>query len=343
MAANPGVRDEMRRRQREWAEQARRRGDGGPRHRHGRVPRRRAQGVPRRLARGAGQPAVQGGRAELDYETVATDLARRDALDQGREHAPLREADRRRRDRHQRPHRRRDRRCRARSAGRLGWRRRRRRTTSRSNASSSHELRRGDDAGPAALVPRPARRVHRHRPHLLPGSACGGPRTCRPPGRSSWRPCTAPTSTRPSSRSSPSAGCATWARPRCGSRSSAPGSSAAPAASRSSVGTPTARRCGRARRCWPVASRWCCSPRAPARRGPIVRGVPRRRRLPVAQDRRADRAGRPRGHGRGHGQGREDGVAGDDDLRRRHADLPDAHARGRAGLAPGRRASSPRS
>ena len=31
--------------------------------------------------------------ADLDYETVATDLARRDALDQGREDSPLREAD----------------------------------------------------------------------------------------------------------------------------------------------------------------------------------------------------------------------------------------------------------
>ena len=31
--------------------------------------------------------------ADLSYETVATDLARRDALDQGREDSPLREAD----------------------------------------------------------------------------------------------------------------------------------------------------------------------------------------------------------------------------------------------------------
>jgi cytidylate kinase len=30
---------------------------------------------------------------DLSYETVAADLARRDALDQGREHDPLREAD----------------------------------------------------------------------------------------------------------------------------------------------------------------------------------------------------------------------------------------------------------
>ena len=30
---------------------------------------------------------------DLDYETVAADLARRDALDQGRAHDPLREAD----------------------------------------------------------------------------------------------------------------------------------------------------------------------------------------------------------------------------------------------------------
>ena len=30
---------------------------------------------------------------ELDYETVAADLARRDALDQGRDHSPLAAAD----------------------------------------------------------------------------------------------------------------------------------------------------------------------------------------------------------------------------------------------------------
>ena len=30
---------------------------------------------------------------DLDYETVAADIARRDALDQGRTHDPLREAD----------------------------------------------------------------------------------------------------------------------------------------------------------------------------------------------------------------------------------------------------------
>ena len=57
VAANPPCATEMRRRQREWAERPRRRGDRGPRHRHGRVPRRRAEGVPHRRARGAGRAA----------------------------------------------------------------------------------------------------------------------------------------------------------------------------------------------------------------------------------------------------------------------------------------------
>ena len=64
----------------------------GPRHRHGRVPRRRAQGVPHRRTRDAGRAGGRKEVTELDYETVAADLARRDALDQGRDDSPLAEA-----------------------------------------------------------------------------------------------------------------------------------------------------------------------------------------------------------------------------------------------------------
>ena len=71
---------------------ARRRRARGPRHRHGGVPRRRAQGVPDRRSRGAGRSAARKEVTDLDYETVAADLARRDALDQGREVSPLTEA-----------------------------------------------------------------------------------------------------------------------------------------------------------------------------------------------------------------------------------------------------------
>jgi cytidylate kinase len=92
VAANPGVRSEMVRRQREWAAE---RGGGVIEGRDiGSVvfpdavlkvylnarPDVRAE---RRAAEVTG----------LDYETVAADMARRDALDQGRETAPLRQAD----------------------------------------------------------------------------------------------------------------------------------------------------------------------------------------------------------------------------------------------------------
>ena len=92
VAANPGVRDELRRRQREWAEAH---GGGVIEGRDiGTVvfpdaelkvyltasPEARAQRRAREVT-------------ELDYETVAADIARRDALDQGREHSPLSEAD----------------------------------------------------------------------------------------------------------------------------------------------------------------------------------------------------------------------------------------------------------
>ena len=67
VAANPAVREEMRRRQREWVDEARRRGDRGPRHRHRRVPRRRPQGVPHRRAGDAG---ARGGRRRSPTSTT---------------------------------------------------------------------------------------------------------------------------------------------------------------------------------------------------------------------------------------------------------------------------------
>jgi cytidylate kinase len=92
VAANPEVREEMRRRQREWA--ARR--DGG-------VMEGRDIGTvvfpdaELKVYLDA-SPEVRASRrskevSELAYETVAADLARRDALDQGRAHGPLVEAD----------------------------------------------------------------------------------------------------------------------------------------------------------------------------------------------------------------------------------------------------------
>jgi CMP/dCMP kinase len=92
VAANPAVRTEMVRRQREWAE----------RHGGGVVEGRDIGSV---VFPGAelkvyltADPEVRAQRrsqevSDLDYETVAADLARRDALDQGRDVSPLVEAD----------------------------------------------------------------------------------------------------------------------------------------------------------------------------------------------------------------------------------------------------------
>ena len=91
VAANPGVREEMRRRQREWATKH----DGG-------VMEGRDIGTvvfpdaELKVYLDA-SPEVRASRrskevADLAYETVAADLARRDALDQGRTHGPLVEA-----------------------------------------------------------------------------------------------------------------------------------------------------------------------------------------------------------------------------------------------------------
>lgn len=92
VAANPRVRTEMRRRQREWASE---RGGG--------VMEGRDIGTvvfPDAVLKVYldAAPEVRAGRrskevSDLSYETVAADLARRDALDQGRTHDPLREAD----------------------------------------------------------------------------------------------------------------------------------------------------------------------------------------------------------------------------------------------------------
>ena len=92
VAANPEVRKQMRQRQREWATKH----DGG-------VLEGRDIGTvvfpdaELKVYLDA-SPEVRASRrsrevADLAYETVATDLARRDALDQGRSDSPLREAD----------------------------------------------------------------------------------------------------------------------------------------------------------------------------------------------------------------------------------------------------------
>jgi cytidylate kinase len=91
VAANPGVREEMRDRQRRWA-----RDHGGG------VMEGRDIGTvvfPDAVLKVYldAQPEVRAARrskevTDLDYEVVAADLARRDALDQGRDDSPLREA-----------------------------------------------------------------------------------------------------------------------------------------------------------------------------------------------------------------------------------------------------------
>jgi cytidylate kinase len=91
VAANPGVRENMRARQREWAAA---RGGGVIEGRDiGTVVFPDASLKVFLTA----SPDVRAGRrakevADLDYETVAADLARRDALDQGRDDSPLVEA-----------------------------------------------------------------------------------------------------------------------------------------------------------------------------------------------------------------------------------------------------------
>ncbi len=91
VAANPGVRKEMVRRQQEWATA---RGGGVLEGRDiGTVVFADAELKVFLTAR----PEVRAARrskevADLDYETVAADIARRDALDQGREASPLEEA-----------------------------------------------------------------------------------------------------------------------------------------------------------------------------------------------------------------------------------------------------------
>jgi cytidylate kinase len=92
VAANPRVRAEMRRRQREWATE---RGGGVMEGRDiGTVV---FPDAALKVYLDA-KPEVRAARRskeveDLSYETVASDLARRDALDQGREDGPLREAD----------------------------------------------------------------------------------------------------------------------------------------------------------------------------------------------------------------------------------------------------------
>jgi cytidylate kinase len=92
VAANPGVREEMRSRQREWA----RKHEGG-------VMEGRDIGTvvfPDAALKVYldASPEVRANRrskevTDLSYETVAADIARRDALDQGRSDSPLQTAD----------------------------------------------------------------------------------------------------------------------------------------------------------------------------------------------------------------------------------------------------------
>jgi cytidylate kinase len=92
VAANPRVREAMRRRQREWAENH---GGGVIEGRDiGTVVFPDAEAKVYLDAREDVRAARRSKEVtDLDYETVAADLARRDALDQGRTHDPLREAD----------------------------------------------------------------------------------------------------------------------------------------------------------------------------------------------------------------------------------------------------------
>jgi cytidylate kinase len=92
VAANPAVREAMRVRQREWA---REHGGGVIEGRDiGTVVFPDAEAKVYLDAREDVRAARRSKEVtDLDYETVAADLARRDAIDQGREHDPLREAD----------------------------------------------------------------------------------------------------------------------------------------------------------------------------------------------------------------------------------------------------------
>jgi cytidylate kinase len=92
VAANPAVRAELRRRQQEWAAE----------HGGGVIEGRDIGSVvfPEAELKVylTAHPEVRASRRagevrDLDYEVVAADLARRDALDQGREHSPLTQAE----------------------------------------------------------------------------------------------------------------------------------------------------------------------------------------------------------------------------------------------------------
>jgi cytidylate kinase len=92
VAANPGVREELRRRQREWATAN---GGGVIEGRDiGTVvfPEAELKVYLTAAADARAQRRAQEV-TDLDYETVAADLARRDALDEGRDHSPLSAAD----------------------------------------------------------------------------------------------------------------------------------------------------------------------------------------------------------------------------------------------------------
>jgi cytidylate kinase len=92
VAANEAVRSELRRRQREWAADH----DGGVIEGRdiGSVVFPQAELKVYLTAHPEVRASRRAGEVrDLDYEVVAADLARRDALDEGREHSPLTQAD----------------------------------------------------------------------------------------------------------------------------------------------------------------------------------------------------------------------------------------------------------
>ena len=285
VAANPAVRTEMVRRQREWVGGHGRRGARGPRHRHRGVPRRRAQGVPDRRSRGAGPAA----------------LARRSPTSTTRRSPPTSPAATRST---------RAARCRRSprptdaflvdttglsveeiidAIAELGtddrWLRPDPATTSRS--------------GPGAPTPRhPDLLRHRPRPDPRWWPSCSAGSTVvgaeKVPTDGRLRPgarCTAATSTSPSPPSSPRGRCATWARTRSGSRSRSAGSCRCSAPSRCTAAAPTATPCKACTDIVNGGSPLVMFPEGTRCTGPVVRGAVRRHRLRGRQGRRADHPG----------------------------------------------------
>ena len=192
VAANPAVRAEMVRRQREWVAAR----DGG-------VLEGRDIGTvvfpdAELKVYLTADPEVRAQRrsqevTDLDYETVAADLARRDALDQGRDVSPLTEAARRLPARHHRDDRGGDRR----HDRRRSW------GTGGSMAEARPGRRRRDLDRPAeprarASPTRSSAASSSSWPSCSVASRSSARRRSPPRARTSWRRCTAATSTSPS-------------------------------------------------------------------------------------------------------------------------------------------------